>query len=1019
MTDTPTPVPHTKYHVFLASPGDMDEERQAVRDFFKNYNDSNARHHNYELEVIDWENCSHTGFGRAQQLITKQTLEKYKGSLVLFIGLLGQRFGTHTGDYESGTEEEFATVLKFREAQQDYPEIKWFFREDWKSSAPDDPQLLMPFIEQMTKVKDFKTRLQTAKPQFFTKDFTTTKDFQEVFRKDLNLWLHEPKHPWHSPTTRNKTEQTTKAPETPEHIKQLLQSWLNLTADECAHLPLEVLNAKQGMEHGDKIELHDIFVPLKAFAPPKQWHEAEHLSPELARALEQEKTNKPVAVMDLINKHTHAVIIGDPGSGKSVFINQLCWLLHYQPITHGLLANRIPVRIILRDIDISQQTDKTSPACLWDAIEKDISEKLKPHGEAHHAQAVLTALRQKLLSKPYGVIMLDGLDEVSVAHQRRSQLISAIKSLVTALPNCQFIVTARPYAYTEQNWRLANFSEFMLTDFDQQQRQLFIEQWYNTISSRLYLKADEVRQRVTDLTLQIENQKHLLELAKRPLLLTLIALLHASGKRLPKDRAQLYDDCIDLLLYRWKCEAYRVVDGQRMYLDDNQLNSALQLLAYNCHKTQQSLQDYELPADIPKTAILEAFTDVIKAQGEDNLLPFLHQHTGILIARKQDNFAFPHRSFQEYLAMRYLTLQKPLQLIPTVSTEPLWWREVFLLAVIKQKPENPYHASFYIKDLLEIARKQNPETQNRLYILAAQALRELEPNDHPDLTAKIRSALEHLISSPKLLNIKERAEAGRALSAIGDTREGVGVKEGLPDILWRTIPGGMVTLEKNKGKFKVKAFELAAYPITNAQFQCFIDAGAYEQECWWTGLAQRILKPKQPQWSEANHPRENVNWYEAMAFCAWLSVQLNKDIRLPTEWQWQQAATSCKPENKYPWGKTYQAGFANIRVSNDDYFLKKTSAVGLYPQGNSGQEVADLSGNVCEWCLNDHKKPDNCDISGTFGRVVRGGSWYYYVTFAHASARLNDSPDNRGYDLGFRVCCVSPIKSTVHGDTVF
>ena len=114
MSDPVKPETHQIYHIFLASPGDMNEERRMVREFFEGYNRNIANPRKLEFKVIDWENYSTIGLGRPQELITRQTIAKYRASLVLFIGLLGQRFGTPTGEHESGTEEEYETVLAFR-----------------------------------------------------------------------------------------------------------------------------------------------------------------------------------------------------------------------------------------------------------------------------------------------------------------------------------------------------------------------------------------------------------------------------------------------------------------------------------------------------------------------------------------------------------------------------------------------------------------------------------------------------------------------------------------------------------------------------------------------------------------------------------------------------------------------------------------------------------------------------------------------------------------------------------------
>ena len=82
------PKPLDEYHVFLASPGDVEKERQAVRTFFADFNRNTGRHLGLRFTVLDWENYSDAGVGRPQDLITKQTLERYKDSLALVIGLM-------------------------------------------------------------------------------------------------------------------------------------------------------------------------------------------------------------------------------------------------------------------------------------------------------------------------------------------------------------------------------------------------------------------------------------------------------------------------------------------------------------------------------------------------------------------------------------------------------------------------------------------------------------------------------------------------------------------------------------------------------------------------------------------------------------------------------------------------------------------------------------------------------------------------------------------------------------------
>lgn len=1012
MAEKISPQQQQIYHIFLASPGDMQEERQLARDFFAVYNRNTANRQNIEFKVVDWEHYSNSGLGRPQALITRQTLEEFRNSLVLVIGLLGQRFGTPTGGYDSGTEEEFATALRFRGEQGDWPEIKWFFRQGWGGQGmPKDPEQGFEVNIQWKRVLDFKARLQTSEPQFLTVEFPDTTDFERVFRQDLERWLHDPARPWYEksrPETTLKPDATPAAAESP-----YLPIWLKLLAADCARLPLEILDVRQGDQTADPILLPDIFVPLKAMPPSESRKRGEKRDLTLDREME------PTPVLDILAEQRLAVVIGDPGSGKTALVNQLTWSLLAsgpQPALPPSLQGLVPVRIILRRVQIPRDAKKGQACWLWQALETEIREALDNSQQAgQHAPAIMASLQRQLLGEQGGLILLDGLDEVPEADRRRVHLLQAIQELVASLPEpCRFIVTARPYAYTNPLWRLPAFTPLVLTPFDPEQREQFIHGWYAAARQRFYaLRDSDLQQRIPDLIARVENQPHLRELAERPLLLTLIATLHAGGGRLPEDRARLYKDSVDLLLFRWRQQATRDSDGQPLrYPDEAELLACLRSLAYQAHRDQQTQGGGDSTADIRQEDLLRAFEPLVyKLLCQADLLAFLQQHTGILIARAQQRYAFPHRSFQEYLAMGWLTAQSEDRLTPEVCADPLWWREVFRLAVLEQR-DNPRFAKLMITDLLKSGAQLAPDSRRRLFILAGLALLESNRHGMEDLTQEIREELVALLADAAALNPGERAEAGRVLAGLGDPRPGVGLNDqGLPDIVWCNIPGGEVVLEDDAGRFQVAAFDLARFPVTNRQFQSFIDdPDGYANPRWWQGLDAKPGTPVSPWWSDANHPRETVSWYEAMAFCAWLSARLGFAVSLPTEWQWQQAACSGRADYDYPWGADYRSGYANIDETEDKVgpdYLGRTTAVGIYPQGDSEQGVADLSGNVWEWCL-DVDNQSYMQIFGGFSSVVRGGSWIFNRGLARAAYRYSCFPDIRLNDLGFRVCRASP-----------
>ena len=250
-----------------------------------------------------------------------------------------------------------------------------------------------------------------------------------------------------------------------------------------------------------------------------------------------------------------------------------------------------------------------------------------------------------------------------------------------------------------------------------------------------------------------------------------------------------------------------------------------------------------------------------------------------------------------------------------------------------------------------------------------------------------------------------RKEIGQRLAEIGDPRRGVGVIDGVPDILWRPIPGGEVEIEGH-GSFVVEPFHMAAFPVTSGQFRAFLEAkDGYDNQGWWEGL-ERKARDKAWQSPLANHPLTDVSWYDAAAFCRWLTARLRYEVRLPDEQEWQCAAQSAQPGFAYPWGPNWREGLANTRESG----INRTTAVGMYPRGDSLQKVSDLAGNVWEWCRNEYGKPKRTQPGGTESRVLRGGSWLYIQVNARAVFRNYDRPVFRYFFIGFRVVCSSPIR---------
>jgi iron(II)-dependent oxidoreductase len=197
------------------------------------------------------------------------------------------------------------------------------------------------------------------------------------------------------------------------------------------------------------------------------------------------------------------------------------------------------------------------------------------------------------------------------------------------------------------------------------------------------------------------------------------------------------------------------------------------------------------------------------------------------------------------------------------------------------------------------------------------------------------------------------------------------------------------------------------YPVTNARYEEFISAGGYETQKWWTEAGwlwrerNRILRPNfwdDEKWNQGNHPVVGVSWYEAAAYCNWLT-EVSIDgfkYHLPSEKQWERAARGVKGLY-YPWGDDFDLERCNTKESGKG----GTTRVDLYVDGLSPEGCYDMAGNVWEWSSDFFD--ENQDSYS-----LKGGSWYFRAEEGRCTYRYRYFLDYRSYDVGFR--CARTLK---------
>jgi len=196
---------------------------------------------------------------------------------------------------------------------------------------------------------------------------------------------------------------------------------------------------------------------------------------------------------------------------------------------------------------------------------------------------------------------------------------------------------------------------------------------------------------------------------------------------------------------------------------------------------------------------------------------------------------------------------------------------------------------------------------------------------------------------------------------------------------------------------------ISKYPITNAQYASFLHNTTHPPPKHWRN--GRIPNQKE------NHPVVNISWEDALSFCKWLSNSTRKSFRLPTEAEWEKAGRGTDG-SLYPWGDEWNVTRCNSRSSK----LNDTTPVGQYsPSSDSIYGVADMSGNVWEWCIdwfdeNEYQWRLAANITDPLGpslegleKVVRGGSWLSMQVQCRVACRYMAEPNTFDESLGFRI----------------
>lgn len=794
--------------------------------------------------------------------------------------------------------------------------------------------------------------------------------------------------------------------EDPAEDEKRLAVYRRWVMQTTSSLPLRGVDVGASDPTGEQkaIGLANVYVDLDTtWSVSDKWLDAGK-SPSGSKAMVASEPRR-VSVLEAVISAKTSVLLGEPGGGKSTFVNFLAhclasqalepeknWLAHLNGWPKEEV-NILPIMVILRDFAryyAGKLPTKAEPGHLFDFI----AARLK----AQNLGFVLPALG-KALDAGQAIVLLDGLDEVPTQAQRIF-VRDAVRAFLGRYEKSRFLVTCRVLSYQQPqsgkpDLRLNELPTFEIAPFDQEKIDRFASAWYSELGRMGTVPSEDVSALTARLR-EAVRRPDLQRLAPNPLLLTVMSLVHAHRGRLPDARALLYEETIDILLWRWeqvKLGGQQDIPRLRQYLleagrTDVDLKRILWQLAYEAHSASRPDDNGEALADIPEHRILKALAalkcDEKNPDGDLNwarhVVDLMKTRAGLLLERQPEIFTFPHRTFQEYLAGAHLAAQADFsKLVCGLAQKDMpLWRESILYAAGKLVYVNgDVDKSLALVAELCPSDPHDGDTGWRLAWLAGDVLQEVglkrvrDSAFGRDLLKRSQTHLKTLLETGKLAP-RERARAGNTLASLGDPRFDPEhwYLPNDPTLGFIHVPPGKFIMgsdssqyddEKPQHELNLPAYWIARYPVTVAQYRAFIDTCDYKtsNEDSLSGIL--------------THPVVNVNWYDASAYCKWLEEQLvewakyarmereemdknelssfalglssgSLHVNLPNEAEWEKAARGTDGR-EYPWGNQPDPD----RVNYYDTGINTTSPVGAFPGGISPYGLFDVSGNVWEW----------------------------------------------------------------------
>ncbi|MDM8525160.1 NACHT domain-containing protein [Desulfococcaceae bacterium HSG8] len=353
--------------------------------------------------------------------------------------------------------------------------------------------------------------------------------------------------------------------------------------------------------------------------------------------------------MDAVRDEQKLFILGKPGAGKTTFLKHVA-----MKAADGEL-DYIPIFIPLRNFSESGRS-------LYDFIADEFESCGFPNPRG---------FMENLLKEGKAILLCDGLDEVNKEDDLRKQVIGEVINFSKTYKDGKVVITCRIAA---SEYLFEDFVYVEIADFDKSQLKTFVYKWF----TGKYQTADKFLKEFYE----IRNDR-LRDLAKNPLLLTLLCIGFEETLSFPSRRSEIYEEAIDALLRKWDASRGIKRDDIYRHLSLGRKRQMFARIAYESFEKGEYLIEQKHMGE----KIVSYLKNLPQADSQEEIdgiavIKAVESQHGIFVERAQGIYSFSHLTFQEYYTAKYIVsnIHKSAleNLIRNHFTDENW-REVFLL----------------------------------------------------------------------------------------------------------------------------------------------------------------------------------------------------------------------------------------------------------------------------------------------------------------------------------------------------